>query len=87
MAFMVIRKASNTRIAAEVRLTNPRSGLSAQMKIWVGKAVALSNGDDADEVMNAFIPISYSGAVSPKARARPMIVPVRIPGIASGRTC
>ena len=35
---------------------------------------------------NATIPIISSGAVSPRARAMPMMVPVRIPGIASGRT-
>ncbi len=32
------------------------------------------------------MPISSSGAVSPSARARPMIVPVRMPGMASGNT-
>ena len=32
------------------------------------------------------IPISSKGAVSPKACANPMIVPVRMPGIASGST-
>ncbi len=32
------------------------------------------------------MPISSKGAVSPKARASPMMVPVRIPGIATGRT-
>ena len=33
------------------------------------------------------MPISSSGAVSPSARASPMIVPVRMPGAASGRMC
>ena len=32
------------------------------------------------------MPIISSGAVSPSARAMPMIVPVRMPGRASGRT-
>jgi hypothetical protein len=32
------------------------------------------------------MPISSSGAVSPSACARPMMVPVRMPGMASGRT-
>jgi hypothetical protein len=41
---MVIRKPSSTRIAAEVRLTKPRSGLSAQMKICVGSAVEAVEG-------------------------------------------
>ena len=36
--------------------------------------------------MKARMPIISSGAVSPSARAMPMIVPVRMPGSASGRT-
>ena len=36
--------------------------------------------------MNATIPIMRSGAVSPRARAIPMMAPVRMPGIASGST-
>ena len=36
--------------------------------------------------MNATMPIISSGAVSPSAWAMPMMVPVSIPGIASGRT-
>ena len=36
--------------------------------------------------MNAFMPIISSGAVSPSACAMPMIVPVRMPGSASGST-
>lgn len=83
---MVIRNPSNTRIAADVLLTNPRSGLSAQMNICVGSAVELSSGLPGADVMKAFIPIRSSGAVSPRAWASPMIVPVSIPGIASGRT-
>jgi hypothetical protein len=36
--------------------------------------------------MKATMPIISSGAVSPSACAMPMIVPVRMPGMASGRT-
>ena len=36
--------------------------------------------------MNATMPIISSGADSPSARAMPMIVPVSMPGIASGNT-
>jgi hypothetical protein len=50
MPFIKARKVSRTRMAAEVRDTKPRSGLSAQMKICVGRAVALSNGLDGAEV-------------------------------------
>ena len=35
---------------------------------------------------NARIPINSSGAVSPSARAMPIIVPVSMPGRARGRT-
>ena len=35
--------------------------------------------------MKATIPIIKSGAVSPSAPAMPMIVPVRMPGMASGK--
>ena len=85
--FMKIRNASSTQMAAEVRETKPRSGLSAQMNICVGREVAGSMMLSGAAVMKAFIPISSRGAVSPSACASPMIVPVRMPGMASGRTC
>ena len=40
----------------------------------------------AFDAMNPTIPISSNGAVSPSACANPMIVPVRMPGAARGRT-
>src|SRR3546814_4638468 len=70
MAFMMIRNPMSTRMAAEVRATKPRSGESAQMKICVGSAVAGSVRPPGAEVMKAFMPISSSGAVSPRAWAR-----------------
>ena len=36
--------------------------------------------------MKATMPIISSGAVSPSARAMPMMVPVSMPGMASGST-
>ena len=36
--------------------------------------------------MNATMPIMSSGADSPSARAIPMMVPVSMPGMASGKT-
>jgi hypothetical protein len=60
VAFMRIRKPSSTMIAAEVRATKPRSGLSNQMKICVGRAVAGSSMPRG-LVMKAFMPISSSG--------------------------
>ena len=86
IAFMMTKKPSNTKIAAEVRETKPLSGLSAQLKICVGRAVAGSNIPPGAAVMNAFIPMSNRGAVSPRAWARPIIVPVKMPGMASGNT-
>ena len=37
-------------------------------------------------IINATIPIIKRGAVSPKACAIPIIVPVKIPGAAKGKT-
>ena len=71
MAFINNKKPSSTNTAAEVRLTKPRSALSAQIRIWVGKEVAASNGVAGAWVMKAFMPISSNGAASPRARARP----------------
>ena len=70
----------------DVRATKPRSGLSAQRNICVGSAVDASMMPLGALVMKAFMPMSSSGAVSPSAWARPMIVPVKMPGMASGRT-
>ena len=81
--FMITRKPSSTRIAADVLDTKPRSGLSAQLKICVGSVVAGSSTPMLSTLgIKAFMPIRRSGAVSPKAWAMPMIVPVRIPGMA-----
>ena len=73
-------------MAAEVRSTKPRSGLSAQRKICTGNAVAGSVKPDGISTINATMPIMRSGAVSPRALAMPIMVPVSIPGIARGRT-
>ena len=73
-------------IAPLVFSTNPRLTLSDQMKIWTGSTVAGWVSPCGTDVRKARIPIISSGAVSPSARAMPMIVPVRMPGSASGRT-
>ena len=74
-------------IAAEVFSTKPFDTSSDHRKICTGSTVAgsvrLGVGGLA---MKARMPIISSGAVSPSARAMPMIVPVRMPGSASGRT-
>ena len=78
--------ASSTTIAAEVFSTKPRLTSSDHRNTCTGSTVAGSLSLVGGAAMKARIPISSSGAVSPNARAVPMIVPVRMPGIASGRT-
>ncbi len=73
-------------IAADVRSTNARSGLSAHRYTCTGNAVEGSSGESGTSTMNATMPIIRSGADSPSALAMPMIVPVSMPGIASGST-
>jgi len=48
---------------------------------WPGRAPPFGMS-----TMKATMPIISSGAVSPKAWAMPMMVPVSIPGSASGKT-
>ena len=52
----------------------------------MGRAVNLENGPVGSIVMKLAAPTSINGAVSPIALATARIVPVRIPGIATGRT-
>ena len=73
-------------IAAEVFSMKALSGLSAQRKICTGNTVAGSVKPPGMSAMNATIPIISSGAVSPSARAIPIIAPVSMPGRASGKT-
>ena len=69
------------------------------MKAWIGSTVKPSNsqrkemngnsaviGGSGKKAMNVRAPMVISGAVSPSARDRPMMMPVRTPGIAAGRT-
>jgi len=83
---MQIRNVNNTIIAAEVFSTNARSGLSAQRKICTGNTVDGSVTPLGASTINATIPIINNGAVSPSACAIPIMVPVSMPGIASGNT-
>ena len=73
-------------IAAAVRSMNPRSGSSDHRKICDrqhGRRRQRARRRRGDE---GAMPIISNGAVSPSAWAMPMIVPVMIPGSASGRT-
>ena len=74
-------------MAAEVFSTKPFETSSDQRKICTGSTVAGSVTPPGGVAMKARMPIMRSGAVSPSARAMPMIVPVSMPGRASGRTC
>jgi len=56
------------------------------IRIAPGSTVAGSANPSGGWLIKARMPIISSGAVSPSARAMPMIVPVRMPGSASGRT-
>ena len=73
-------------MAADVRSTKARSGLSAHKKICTGKAVDGSVKPAGISTIKATMPIINNGAVSPRARAIPIIVPVNMPGSANGRT-
>ena len=83
---MATRKTNSTRIAAEVFSAKARSGLSAHKNTCTGRTLAGSFRLPGTSAMKATMPIISNGAVSPSARAMPMIEPVRMPGIASGRT-
>ena len=74
-------------MAALVFATNALSGLSAHIYIWTGRAVAGSVNVAGMSTIKATIPINNNGADSPKALAKPIIVPVKIPGIAEGSKC
>ena len=76
----------STMIAADVFSVKPRSGLSAQRKICTGNTVAASLTPEGASMIKATMPIISSGAVSPRAWAIPMIAPVNMPGMATGRT-
>jgi hypothetical protein len=73
-------------MAPEVFSTKPRSGLSDQRNTCTGRTVAASVTPFGMSTMKATMPIISSGADSPSARAMPMMVPVNMPGSASGIT-
>ena len=57
-----------------------------QRYICEGRPVAGSNAPPGISITKATIPINNKGAVSPKACAIPIIVPVRVPGKDKGIT-
>ena len=83
---MAIKNTNNKIMAAAVFSTKARSGLAAHKKTCTGRAVAGDVTLEGISATKATMPIISRGALSPKARDMPMIVPVKIPGMASGRT-
>ena len=86
MKFITIRKPSNIIIVADVFSTNPLSACSDHKYTWTGRDAEGSTGVLGISTTKATIPIKIKGAVSPKAWAKPIIVPDNVPGIASGTT-
>src|SRR5690606_16284789 len=84
--FSVSRTARRTRLAAAARAWNAGCGREIQLKIWIGSTVNESVNRSGTKGTNATAPTRSSGAASPTARESARIVPVRIPGSASGRT-
>src|SRR5687767_3982065 len=83
---------TSTKPAAAALAWNAASGREVQLNIWIGITVngdtshsnernggALVTGDGGRKAMKVSAPIVMIGAVSPIARAMPMITPVRIP--------
>src|SRR5690606_4120608 len=78
---------------------NAGAGRETQLNIWIGIAVngslshpnemngnSLVNGDSGKKAMKLNAPIVMIGAVSPIARDRPRIMPVRMPPVEYGKT-
>src|SRR5688572_16457779 len=95
MAFMDRVMISSTRPAAAAFWWNAASGREVQLNIWIGitvnGAMIHSNdrngnsgwtGEGGRNAMKVSAPMVMMGAVSPIARAIPMITPVMMPGIA-----
>jgi len=86
MKFIIIKKLNNIIIVAEVFSTNPLSADSDHKYTCTGRDADGSIGVDGISTTKATIPIKINGAVSPRAWARPIIVPDNVPGSASGTT-
>src|SRR5215216_4472895 len=98
MAFMPSVITTSTRPAAAAFSWKAASGRDVQLNICIGSTV---NADDSHSnemnggeavigaggrnAMNVSAPIVMMGAVSPIARAMPMMTPVMMPGVAYGR--
>src|SRR5512134_4195991 len=83
---------TSTKPAAAALVRNAASGREVQLNIWIGitvkgenshsnetKGGALVTGDGGRKAMKVSAPMVMIGAVSPMARAMPMMTPVRMP--------
>ncbi len=97
--FMMSVMPSRIAPAAAAFAWNAWSGRDTQLNIWIGIAVngsvshpnetngyALWIGDIGRKAMKLCAPIVMIGAVSPMARDRPRIMPVRMPPVEYGST-
>src|SRR4030066_1642988 len=83
-----------TTPAAAALSRNATCGRETQLNIWIGSTVngainhsndrngnSLVTGDGGRKAMKVSAPMVMMGAVSPMARAMPMITPVMIPAV------
>src|SRR5690606_40621395 len=77
---------SSTMLPAAASRWNSGCGRAIQLKTWIGMTVKPSSGPFGTNGTKASAPMMSSGAASPIARERARIVPVRMPGSASGST-
>src|SRR3979490_1903878 len=83
---------TSTKPAAAALTWKAASGREVQLNIWIGITVKGENshskerkggvawsGEGGRKAMNVSAPMVMIGAVSPMARAMPMITPVRMP--------
>src|SRR3982074_817459 len=89
---------TSTKPAAAALTWKAASGREVQLNIWIGMTVkgessqsnegkggAACTGDGGRKAMNVSAPMVMMGAVSPMARAMPMMMPVRMPAEEYGR--
>src|SRR5512134_3001807 len=90
--FMASVISTSTKPAAAALTRNAASGREVQLNIWIGMTVngdvshskdrnggSALTGDGGRKAMKVSAPMVMIGAVSPMARAMPMITPVRMP--------
>src|SRR5512145_2586034 len=96
--FMARVISTSTNPAAAALAWNAASGREVQLNIWIGitengdvshskemKGGSALSGAGGRKAMKVSAPMVMIGAVSPMARAMPMMTPVRMPGEEYGR--